>query len=218
MKHLLIVSLASLAALAAPASSQKTGSTNMRAPVITQSLELPAANNAKISLTYTSITWAGGEFMKNLEDSRGRERLNKLASERPLGELTTSIPLTLAGKTVPAGTHKLSFQIDPVVPVTNDPSGSPSNTGWRLVLSPQGGQPIECPLELKPSPTQQTRLIVAVVPGAKDTEADLHVAFGSMSCNLPVQPSGNAAKDAAGEKPMKGDGMGKEGKEMKKEK
>ncbi|MBL8727212.1 MAG: hypothetical protein JNM25_02195 [Planctomycetes bacterium] len=173
-----ILSFALAAALCAPAFAQKMGSSNSDAPTVKQTV---MAGDAKISLDYTSITWASGRTMTAIMDKekggRMRERINGSASDSPLGSLTTSVDLMCGELVIPAGEYKVFFTI------TDD-------LAWQInFMGKEKTHTMKLPLT--ESEHESKRLMLCLYAGEEEG-AGVYVAFGKHSGMLDLKP--NAAK------------------------
>lgn len=181
MKKILSIVLAT--ALCTPVFAQKMGMTNNDAPSIKQSI---MAGEAKISLDYTSITWASGQTMGRLMDkengARARKRVNDSASQAPLGTLTTSIDLKCGDLVLAAGEYKVFFTI------TDD-------LAWQINF--QGKDKTHTMnLALQNSEHESKRLLLCLYAG-DDAGAGVYVSFGKQSGMLTLMPAGTKeAKEA----------------------
>jgi hypothetical protein len=176
-----------LGAFAAALPAQQMGSVNASAPTVTQSIKF--ANGASLSIEYKSITWAQGRTMDALKDAergaRMRERVNAQAERAPLGSAAVASAVTIGDQTVKAGDYKLYFTID-------------DENAWHLVLAAEEGDAKHTwKLDLKDTEKAQSRLVVGLMAGAKDTEATMKIAFGSSACTVacsaeaPAKPAKN---------------------------
>ncbi len=173
-----ILSFVLAAALCAPAFAQKMGSTNSDAPTVKQTV---MAGDAKISLDYTSITWASGKTMARIMDKEKgagvRERVNGSAGDSPLGSLTTSVDLKCGDLLLPAGEYQIYFTIgDDLAWSINFKSGDKTHT-MKLALSD--------------SEHESKRLMLCLYAGEEEG-AGVYVAFGKHSGMLDLKP--HAAK------------------------
>jgi hypothetical protein len=172
MKKLLSFALA--AALCAPAFAQKMGSTNGNAPALAQSITI---GDAKMSLDYTSITWADGKTMTAIADKekggRARERVNRTAANAPLGKFTTSIDCKCGDVTLPAGTYDVFFTIG-------------DDLAWSLNFK-SGDKVMTTKLELKSGEHESKRLQMLL--HATDDGAGAWLSFGKMSGMLAFAPA-----------------------------
>ncbi|MBX3463584.1 MAG: DUF2911 domain-containing protein [Planctomycetes bacterium] len=168
------LSFALAAALCAPAFAQKMGSTNADAPTVKQTV---VAGEAKISLDYTSITWASGKTMARIMDKEGgarmRTRLNDSATDAPLGTLSTSVDLMCGDLHIPAGEYKLFFTIT-------------DELAWQLNF--QGKDKTHTmKLPLSDSEHESKRLMMCLYAG-EEAGAGVYVAFGKHSGMLDLKP------------------------------
>lgn len=165
-------------ALCAPAFAQKMGSSNSDAPTVKQTV---MAGDAKISLDYTSITWASGRTMSRIMDKEKggpvRERVNNSASEAPLGSLSTSVDLMCGDLHIPAGEYKVYFTI------TDD-------LAWQInFMGKEKTHTMKLPLT--ESDHESKRLMMCLYAGEEEG-AGVYVAFGKHSGMLDLKP--HAAK------------------------
>jgi hypothetical protein len=160
-------------ALTATAHAQRMGSSNRAAPTVTQSIAFPSAT---IELSYTSITWAGGQWKAALDNeaSRGdqRTRINDAAAKSPLGTLKLPAAMSFGATKVAAGTYKVAFTLD-------------EKFKWQLSLTSDAGVTV-VPLELKACDDDCKRLVLGLRAGEKDGTAELVVAFGKERCVLAI--------------------------------
>ena len=175
--------LALALAIAAPAvQAQVSGSINRDAPRVTNTLEYP--NGAKMTVAFTAIHFGEGMWMKAKDDAGARERLNSFAPRRPIGEVHTSIAVTAAGKTIPAGKYSLFFTVH-------------ESGVWILNLKDQANedaQAIRWGLKLAETSANRKRMHIGLAPGDKSGTAAITIAFGNMSVTVPLA----AAKGDAG--------------------
>ncbi len=164
MKTLLSFALA--AALCAPAFAQKQGMSNNDAPEMKQSI---AAGAAKMSLDYTSITWATGKTMTALMDKekggRARERVNGNAANAPLASFKTSVDCKCGDAVLPAGDYQVFFTIG-------------DDLAWSLNFK-NGDKVVSTKLKLDNSDHESKRLMMCLY--AEDNGAGVYIAFGKQS-------------------------------------
>lgn len=169
-----LLSFALAAALCAPAFAQKMGMSNNGAPEIKQSL---TAGTAKMSLDYTSITWADGKTMGMLADkdkgAKVRERINKTGPDNPLATFTTSIDCQCGDAMLPAGDYKVFFSIG-------------EDMTWSLNFK-NGDKVMTTKLKLEDSGHEGKRLLMCLY--AEDTGAGVYLAFGKMSGMVSFMPA-----------------------------
>jgi hypothetical protein len=172
LKRMAGASLLALA-VALPAVAQVMGSSNNNAPKITQSI---AFGSDTIEISYTSITWGGGQWATQLADestrAATRARINASAEKKPMGALKCSSAIVVGTQKVAAGSYKLEFLLDEACK-------------WQLVLVGETGT-VTCPLDLKEGTEESKRLRVGVRAGEKDFTAELVVGFGKSRGILPV--------------------------------
>jgi hypothetical protein len=170
------LSLALAAALCAPAFAQKMGMANNDAQTIKQTL---MAGEAKISLDYTSITWASGQTMTMLMDkekgAKARQRINATAKEAPLGSFSTSVDVMIGSLKVPAGEYKLGFTIT-------------ENLEWEINF--MGKETLTLKLDLQDNKAMpHKRLLCSLFAGDDSSTAGVYVAFGEKWCILNIAPA-----------------------------
>jgi len=177
MKKFLSFALA--AALCAPAFAQKMGSSNTNAPALKQSL---TAGDAKMSLDYTSITWASGQTMTMLADkekgAKARERVNGNAAKNPLGSFSTSIDVTCGDVTLPAGEYQLYFTIG-------------EDLGWSLNFK-SGEKVMTTKLKLEDGGHESKRLLMCLY--AEENGAGTYLSFGKMTGMISFVPAKKEGK------------------------
>ena len=168
------LSLALAAALCAPAFAQKMGSTNSNAPALSQSITI---GEAKMSLDYTSITWADGKTMSAIADkekgARARTRVNNSAANAPLGKFTSSIDCKCGEATLAAGSYDVYFTIG-------------DDLGWSLNFK-SGDKVTTTKLDLKSGEHESKRLQMLL--HATDDGAGAWLSFGKMSGMLAFAPA-----------------------------
>jgi hypothetical protein len=168
------LSLALAAALCAPAFAQKMGSTNSNAPALSQSITI---GEAKMSLDYTSITWADGKTMSAIADkekgARARTRVNNSAANAPLGKFTSSIDCKCGEATLAAGSYDVYFTIG-------------DDLGWSLNFK-SGDKVTTTKLDLKSGEHESKRLQMLL--HATDNGAGAWLSFGKMSGMLAFAPA-----------------------------
>lgn len=156
-----------------PAFAQRMGGVNRNAPTVTQSI---AFGTDSVEVTYTSISWAAGQWAAQLENeatkAKTREMINATAEKSPLGSLKCGVAIALGGQKVAAGTYKMAFTLD-------------DKFKWQMVLTSDAGA-ITIPLDLKATDEESKRLVLGLKAGDKDFTADLGVYFGKSKCWLPV--------------------------------
>jgi hypothetical protein len=191
MKNLLI--LAAAAALALPTVAQVQGGVNRQIPEVTTKIDYPNGN--KVSITYKSINFASGQWMKGLEDQGMRDRINTGAEKNPIGTFETSSDWKIGSDTVKAGKYSLAFKVD-------------AEKNWKLVLfQGEGDKKVEYGFKLAMSESKQNRqfLKIALAPGSQNSaEIDIH--FGQMTCNVAATPVEAAKKAEPTPAPGKGNG------------
>lgn len=177
MKALLSFSL--LAALCVPAVAQKQGMTNNNAPEIKQTI---AAGEAKMSLNYTSITWASGKTMTKIMDKesggRTREAVNANATKTPLATFSTTVAVQCGELHLPAGEYKVYFTIG-------------DDLSWSINFM-NGDKTMSMKLPLTESEHESKRLMMCLYAG-DDEGAGVYVAFGKHSGMLEMKPAAEKA-------------------------
>jgi hypothetical protein len=173
MKKLL--SFAFAAALCTPLFAQKMGSTNTNAPTLKQSI---VAGDAKMSLDYTSITWADGKTIARLMDKEGgakaREGFNARGSKAPLATFSTSIDVKCGDLQLAAGEYSVYFTID-------------NDCAWQINFQNKDGKAQTMKLKLEGSEHESKRLLLCLY--AEDAGAGVYVSFGKQSGMLSFAPA-----------------------------
>jgi hypothetical protein len=186
MKKLLPFVLA--AAFCTPAFAQKMGMSNNDAPEIKQSL---SAGDAKMSLDYTSITWAQGKMMARLSDkdngAKAREQFNKAGPGAPLAMFKTSVDCKCGDATLPAGEYQVYFTIG-------------DDLSWSLNFK-SGDKVMTTKLALANGEHDSKRLVMGLY--AEEKGAAVHLAFGKQSGTLAIMPGGATPVPASGKKESK---------------
>jgi hypothetical protein len=178
MKKFLTLALA--AALCTPAFAQKMGSSNRNAPAIEQSITVAGA---KMSLNYTSITWATGKTMDQAMDKANgagtREFINKTAAKAPLATFSTSVPVACGELKLDAGEYKIYFTIS-------------EDCDWQINFQ-NGDKTQTMKMPLMDSPEESKRLLLCLYAG--ETEgAGVYVSFGKKMCMLEFKPAAKEGK------------------------
>ena len=180
MKNLLSIAL--LTALCAPVFAQKSGMSNQNAPTITQTI---TAGNNKISLDYTSITWADGKTMSAVLDKAGgadaRKSLNARGPKSPLASFTTSTDVTCGDLAIPAGDYKVFFTITEELAWQINFQGKDKTLTTNMTISNAGEH-------------ESKRLLLCL--HAVDENAGVYVAFGKQSGMLTFKIGASKAADA----------------------
>jgi hypothetical protein len=169
-----ILSFALATALCVPAFAQKMGSSNSDAPTVKQTV---MAGHAKISLDYTSITWASGRTMTRLLDKEKgapvRERVNSGAGDAPLGSMTTSVDLMCGDLAIPAGEYQVYFTIG-------------DDLAWSINFKGKD-KTLTTKLALADAEHESKRLMMCLYAGEEEG-AGVYVAFGKQSGMLELKP------------------------------
>lgn len=181
------LSIVLAASLCIPAVAQKSGMTNNNAPTIKQSI---VAGDAKISLDYTSITWAQGQFMQRLTDktevgTKARARNNDMASKSPMGTFSSSTALKVGELNLPAGEYQVFFTI-------ND------DLTWNLNFAAKD-KVHTTKLALMDNPGRDHKQLVMSLYAADQTTVGIYLGFGKQGGMIMAMPS-NGAKEASGTK------------------
>jgi len=168
-----ILSLCLAAALCAPAFAQKMGMSNENAPTMQQSLTM---GDAKMSLDYTSITWADGKTLARAADKEKgapvRKRINDTGPENPLATFKTSIDVTCGDLQLPAGEHKVYFTIN-------------EDLSWNINFK-MGDKVQTMKLKLEDSGHESKRMLLCLY--AEEKGAGVYMAFGKQSGMLSFTP------------------------------
>ena len=169
-----ILSLVLAAALCAPAFAQKQGMSNNDAPTLKQSI---VAGDVKMSLDYTSITWATGSTMTMLADkekgAKARQRVNGGAAGAPLASFSTSIDVSCGDVTLAAGEYQVYFTIG-------------DDLAWSLNFK-SGEKVLTTKLKLENSDHESKRLLMCLY--AEEKGAGVYLSFGKMSGMLAFAPA-----------------------------
>lgn len=162
-----------VAVLGGTAHAQKMGSTNRNAPTVEQSI---THGTTTTKLTYSAITWAGGQWAAALADEASREpmrqQINRSAERAPLGTFVLAAAMTVGTTKVEAGTWKVAFTLD-------------DKYAWQVSLVGEAST-VVVPLTLEEAKEDQKRLILGLRPGEKDGTSELAIAFGKWRCKLPI--------------------------------
>ncbi len=190
----LITSALLAAALVAPAVAQQMGSTNRNAPTVEQKVSYP--NGLAVTLNYTSITWAAGNWAKVLEDQSrrdaARKRYNDSAENSPLGTFATKTDITVGGQSVAAGEYKLMFKLD-------------DQFAWTIVLKSDSST-ITVPLQLMDGggEGQEHQRLVLALYASGTKAAGIYLGFGNKMGMIDISagaPDGEKkAEEASAEK------------------
>jgi hypothetical protein len=173
MRTSLLVALG-IALMTCPVFAQKMGMANRNAPTVTQSITF--AGKQTFELSYTSITWAQGEWAKAIESKNAdmRKAINDTAEKQPLGSAKLSADMMIGGKKVAAGNYKVMFTLT-------------DSFGWQLTFAGDK-EKITWALDLKDAEggKQAKRLTLALGAGDTDTTGVIYVAFGAKRGEIPV--------------------------------
>jgi hypothetical protein len=156
---------------AAPVTAQGTGPANQNAPTVRGGITF--ANSATVELEYKSITWAQGRWANALaaKDENTRRSINNDARNTPIGELETSVELTLGGVKVDSGAYQLAFSLD-------------EDFAWVMTLSNDDAS-YRWKLELQETDARINRLRIGLQAGEQDNACMLKIVFGTMACEIP---------------------------------
>ncbi len=169
----LFTAAAILVVISSSAFAQRMGSSNRFAATVGQTI---AFGDKTIELSYTAITWGGGQWAAQLADEGARagmrDAINKSAEKTPLGTLKLSTGIAIGETKVAAGTYKVAFTID-------------EKFTWQVSLIGEAAT-VTLPLTLKTVEDDQKRLALGIRAGEKDFTAELLIAFGKSRCVLPV--------------------------------
>lgn len=179
--------LATVLSLAVPLAAQ--GNTNERAPTATNKLEFDGG--AAVSVSYRSLTLAGGQSLKRLmtkgkEGDRIREFYNTQYLPNFLhGKLEVGADVELGGQTLAKGSYGMTFRID-------------SDVVWHLVLTNAAGAEV-CAVALDTSEdasSKAKRLVIQPVAADEDGSGQLQLQFGSLVAQVPFKIVKKAAPAA----------------------
>ena len=167
MKKFLTFALA--AALCTPVFAQKTGSSNSNAPTVEQTI---SAGGAKMTLNYTSITWASGKTLETAMDKENgagtRDYINGQATKKPLASFSTTVAVTCGDLKLEAGDYKVYYTISEACE-------------WQINFAGKDDKVATMKLPSK-------RLMMCLYAG--DSEgAGVYVAFGEKMCMLDFKPA-----------------------------
>ena len=173
MKKFLTFALA--AALCTPVFAQKTGSSNSNAPTVEQTI---SAGGAKMTLNYTSITWASGKTLETAMDKENgagtRDYINGQATKKPLASFSTTVAVTCGDLKLEAGDYKVYYTISEACE-------------WQINFA-MGDKVMTMKLPLMDNKEASKRLMMCLYAG--DSEgAGVYVAFGEKMCMLDFKPA-----------------------------
>jgi len=179
------IALVALTAFSAPAAAQVTGSTNRNAPKMEQTCDL--GSERVLTLNYTAITFAGGNWAASLADESRRDRMkayiNGKADSAPIAFFETTSDMMINETRVAAGEYDMAF-------VLND------DFKWDLRLKSDSGS-IMIALNLTDSPMASKRLIMSLHGGEEDGTAGVYIAFGEQIGTLDLTPAPEKKADGA---------------------
>ncbi len=180
MKKLLTIVLTT--ALCTPVFAQRMGATNNNAPTLEQSI---TSGGTKITLNYTSITWAEGRTVARLMDKEkgapARERVNSTAPNEPLAKFTTSVPVACGDLKLDAGDYKTFFTVSDACE-------------WQLNFQGKDGKVATMKLPLSEGHEESPRLLMCLYAGKAEGAAGVYLAFGKQMGMLEFAPA-KAAED-----------------------
>lgn len=174
MKKFLTFALA--AALCTPVFAQKTGSSNSNAPTLEQTV---TAGGAKMTLNYTSITWASGDTMTKAMDKENgagtRDYINGQATKKPLAMFSTTVAVTCGDLKLEAGDYKVYYTISEACE-------------WQINFAGKDQKVATMKLPLMDNGQPSKRLMMCLYAG--DSEgAGVYIAFGEKMCLLDFKPA-----------------------------
>jgi len=156
--------------------AQRMGHSNNSAPNVSQKIEF---GDKSMELTYTSITWANGQWKAALDNSATRDgmrsRVNRSAESSPLGTFRSPLDLTIGGTNVAAGEYRLAFVIG-------------DSFQWQLSLSNEVASHV-VDVNLKPSGLTLDRLVLSLYPMSDKGDAAIWIGFGAEGAILPLTAS-----------------------------
>lgn len=165
------------------AEAQKMGMTNRNAPNIEQKMDL--GSTGKLELSYTAITWAGGNWAKSLEDDQAKERMrgriNGAAKSNPLGKFVCDKDVKIGETRIAAGSYDMGFTLD-------------DEYNWQFTLI-QGDEVQHLALDLMDQEDASKRLTMTLFAGDEDFTGGIWLAFGNSAAVLPVFPAGKEKTD-----------------------
>lgn len=171
----ILTTLALAGALVVPAAAQKMGSANRGAPTCEQSIEFD--NGTELELSYTSLNYADGAFMKNLKNEQFRNMVNNNAKQNPVGKFEVGANCEIGGKKIAKGDYGVHFLI-----------GEEGNFIFTLSHEGEDGpELIQWPLDLKKTDRMRKRLTLTLMAGEGNDDAVLHMHFGNLMIDVPVK-------------------------------
>jgi len=169
----LILALSAL--LAAPAVAQVSGSINRNAPTVDHSITMNNDAKDKIHVSYTAIAFGEGQWQAMKDNKDMHERFNKGAESKPIGKVSSSMPLMVAGKEVPAGDYKMFFSLHEQAGWLLNVKNDDNHVMWRLVLSE--------------TDHNHKRMHISLTPADAADQCNLTIAFGNQMVSVPVAPA-----------------------------
>jgi len=164
--------------------AQRMGHSNNSAPNVSQKIDF---GDKSMELTYTSITWASGQWKAALDNPATRDemrsRVNRSAKSSPLGTFQSPIDLTIGGTNVAAGEYRLAFIIG-------------DSFQWQLSLSSAAASHV-VDVNLKPSGLILDRLVLSFYPMSDRGDAAIWIGFGEEGAIVPLAVAVAASDETA---------------------
>ena len=168
MKSVLALTFAAL--MSCGLQAQIGGSINRGAPKVTNAIEM---GKNKLEVSYTAIRFGEGSSQKIKDNAEGHEGFNKMAANKPIGNVKTTCDLMAAGKAIPAGEYSMYFTVN-------------ERAGWILNLKPASGDAIMWRMHLTDTATASACLKVSLEPSEKNGVCSIAIHFGDKSVTVPV--------------------------------
>jgi len=170
MKKLIPLAIAALAAL--PISAQVGGSVNVGAPKVMSGIQM---GDAKMSVEYTAIRFADGQWQKTKDNKARYEAFNRRAEASPMGTVKTTAPMSCSGRNIAAGEYKLFFSLH-------------DQYGWMVNLKNEDNAYM-WRLDTKETDEKRERMHIALTPGKANDMAHFTMAFGNQTMTVNVTPA-----------------------------
>jgi len=195
--YLVLTVWAAWVALVPTLTAQRMG--NRNAPRAGAFIEFRGGN--RIEVSYASISFAKGVFMKKVENLRTQEdkdevegwieRFNVTAQQQPLGKLKVTGNISLGRKKIAPGDYGLAFMLDEKV-------------NWKVVILDEDQQTKgSWTLDTK-APKATARRLNMWLAASDQGGASLGIAFGDVASKLSVvagpreRPTSRRARGASG--------------------
>ena len=159
------------------------GNSNDNSPRASHRLEL--ASGVKMGVSYCQLTVGGGRNFRSLiRKGDAGDRMRQFYNSRYLpqyldGALELSVPMTLGGETLPAGSYGFTFRVD-------------NELTWHLVVTGDDKEVAVVPLATSTadSKADNTSRLVVMPIATSDTglAGQLEIRFGPLQARLPFAP------------------------------